>query len=475
MKAENYSGYMGLPELVGLHTMKEAMKKGLTVIDSVNRLKRYYWAAKRLSLIFTSRITAMPVYELKMAFGLHAHYTAEHVEAFFNRVREMRQPPYGMDSTPHPSLDILLDEVQSAPTTEELLLGLYDVVIPAFTKGLKKHIEQNNKLFDHPTFRVCRFALTEFEEIEAYGKKAVECFITGKIRNEHKEWLQLLQDLLDSMGGLDGTSPEKNIIPKRKYSATPYEYKGYPARDERFKDVFNMGVNAEAFLLSPEYEALPKTIMLYFKRMREIDVPEMMSSIIVETPGKPWLYYKDMIRQLWDETRHAMMGEIGFTSLEIDWKEIPLNSTWSYLLNTKMNAQERHSILYYIEQGLMPAKTGKQYEWEVAVSTADKLTELIQDYDWADEVLHARIGRDWIVPDLGGQTEAMEFGNKSWSKALSDSFDSFEKDKLTEHKNWWPEIYKQACKHWGIQPDPKVLSYDTSYRESRPDQAELVA
>jgi hypothetical protein len=474
MKTENYSGYKGLPELVGLHTMKTSMEKGLTVIDSVSRLKRYHWAAKRLSLIFTSRITAMPVYELKMAFSLHAHYMAEHVEAFFNRVREMRQPPYGMDNTPHPSLDILLDEVQNAPTTEELLLGLYDVMIPAFTKGLRKHIEQDNKLFDHPTFRVCRFALTEFEEIEDYGKKAVACFITDEIRTEHKDWLQLLHDLLETMGGLDGTVPENKITISKKYSLKPYQYKGYPARDERFKDVFNMGVNAEAFLLSPEYEALPKTIMLYFKRMREIDVPEMMSSIISETSGKPWLYYKDTIRQLWDEARHAMMGEIGFTSLGIDWKQIPLNSTWSYLLNTKMNAQERHAILYFIEQGLMPAKTGKQYEWEVAVSTASKLTELIQDYDWADEVLHARIGRDWIVPELGGQTEAMDFGNKSWSKALGDAFDSFERDELTEHKNWWPEIYEQACRHWNIQPDPKVLSYATSYRESRADRVELV-
>jgi len=26
---------------------------------------------------------------------------------------------------------------------------------------------------------------------------------------------------------------------------------------------------------------------------------------------------------------------------------------------------------------------------------------MIQDYDWADEVLHARIGRDWYVKAMG--------------------------------------------------------------------------
>ena len=34
--------------------------------------------------------------------------------------------------------------------------------------------------------------------------------------------------------------------------------------------------------------------MMLFKRLREIDVPEMMASIIIETKGKPWGYYRDM-------------------------------------------------------------------------------------------------------------------------------------------------------------------------------------
>ena len=47
-------------------------------------------------------------------------------------------------------------------------------------------------------------------------------------------------------------------------------------------------------------------------------LPEMMASIITETQGKPWEYYRNMTRQLWDEARHAMMGEAGFTDLGID-------------------------------------------------------------------------------------------------------------------------------------------------------------
>lgn len=475
MLADNYKGYKGLPELVGLHTMKEAVSRGLTVTESVSRLKRYHWTAKRLSIILVSRITAMPVYELKMAFSLHAHYLAEHVEPFFARVREMREPPYGMDATPHEALDILLDEIQNAPDTEALLLGLYEVIIPALVRGLEKHLADDNRLFDHPTYRVCRFAHLEIKEIKEYGEKAIAAMITESDRNKYKEWLMLLYDCLRAMGDLDGTQPQQQVALKKIYSVNEYKYDGVPARDERFKDLYNMGVNAEAFLLDKNQQPLPKTIMLYFKRMREIDVPEMMASIVSETPGKPWAYYEDMIRQIWDEARHAMMGEVGFTSIDIDWKKIPFNFTWAYLLNTKMDRKDRHAVLYFIEQGLMPAKTGKQYEWEVAVSTTNRLTQLIQDYDWADEVLHARIGRDWIVPELGGQVETMEQGNKAWSVALADAYDRFENEGLTQHENWWPEVYKQACKFWKIEPDESIVAYNTSYRDLRADRKELDA
>src|ERR1700736_1948511 len=73
---DSYSGYSGLPPLVGLHSMREATTTGLTVAESVARLKRLHWSLRRLHRVFFSRITSMPIYELKMAFSLHAHYCA---------------------------------------------------------------------------------------------------------------------------------------------------------------------------------------------------------------------------------------------------------------------------------------------------------------------------------------------------------------------------------------------------------------
>jgi len=454
--------------------MHDATVTGLTVTESVERIKRIHWSLKRLHFAFVAHIPSTPVYELKMAFSLHAHFCAEHVGEFAKRVHEMRQPPYGLEIPPDPMLDIFLDEVLAAPSTESLLLGLYEYAVPAVVRALEHLIADTNKLFDHPTYRICRFTLLEMQDALQYGQEAIRCLVNDTDRSDLQDWLSTLDRLLAAAGDLDGKAPKSGETVERHFSAREFKYDPVPRRDERFQDPYNMGVNAEAMLFDADIPPLPKTIMLYFKRMREIDVPEMMSSILVEVKGKPWEYYRDMTRQLWDEARHAMMGEVGFVSIDVDWTKIPFNFTWSLGLNTILTAKERHAVLFTIEQGLMPKRTGKEYEWEVGVATADPLTAMIQDYDWADEILHARIGREWIVPQIGSQVEAMAYGDEAWSRTLAD-WQKWKDEGLTEHRNWWPDVYREACKHWGIEPDPDLLAYNTNYQSTRADLKEVAA
>jgi hypothetical protein len=207
--------------------------------------------------------------------------------------------------------------------------------------------------------------------------------------------------------------------------------------------------------------------MMLYKRLREIDVPEMMASIIVETHGKPWEYYLAMSRQLWDEARHAMLGEVGFVALGIDWTKARITHNWSYRLNTECNPLERHAVLYFIEQGLM-SKTGKRYEWELACGSGLPLMATIQDYDWADEVLHAQLGREWLIPQIGDWKKTLEYGDKCWSRILSNWHQVRDKG-LTQHENWWPAIYLQACRTWDADPEPQVLAYATTYEDARAD------
>jgi hypothetical protein len=465
---KTYSSYRNLPCLAGLCSMDKAVKPGLSVEECVRRLKRYHYAFKRLHQIFTAHITAEPIYELKSAFSYHSHLCAEHVTALRRRVGEMREPPLGLEELPHSALEIFFDEILAAPTTEELLLGVYDKALPALKTVLARHGVDTNLLADQPSVRLCRFALLELEDMLEFGRAAIASLVDRSIRERSAPWLSLLDDCLAAAGGLDGTTPssDKNIT--RHHSAKPYRYDPVPRRDERFPDPYNMGVNAEVFLYDPKFPPQPKTVMMFYKRLREIDVPEMMASILAETPDKPWGYYRDMTRQLWDEARHAMMGEVGFASLDIDWpKHVMVNFTWSLGLNTQLKPFERHAVLYFIEQGLMP-KNGKRFEWEVGQASGNPLSALFQDYDWADEVLHAKIGRDWYLSQFDDPKSAIQYGDRAWSRVLM-GWAKWREEGLTQHRNWWPETYREACKHWGVEPDPDVLSYSTTYEQVRAD------
>ncbi len=448
-----------LPPLAGLGTLEEAARPGLLVEACVARLKRFHYAFKRLHGIFTARITAEPIYELKMAFSHHAYLCAEHVAALRTRVGEMREPPLGLDDVPHPALEVFFDEILAAPTTPELVHGLYAVALPALDDGLARYAADTNPLTDAPSRRLLRFARLELADLIAYGRPAVAaCGDADRTP---------LDALLTQSGNLDGTGPTSDETPARLRSATPYRYDPVPQRDGRFEDLWNQGVNPEAFLYDAAFPARAKVLMMLYKRLREIDVPEVMAGIITETPGKPWGYYRDMSRQLWDEARHAMMGEVGFTALGVDWTACRVTWNWSYRLNTECTPAERHAVLFFIEQGLMP-KTGKRYEFETAVASGLPLAATVQDFDWADEVLHAQIGRQWYVPQFGTLQKALAYGDQAWSRILS-NWTTVKERGLTAHENWWPAVYAQACAAAGEPPDPAALGYATTYEGRRAD------
>jgi hypothetical protein len=468
-----YRTYRNLPPLAGLCSHEEAARPGLDIETCVTRLKRFHYCFKRLHEILTARITAEPIYELKVGFAHHAYLCAEHVEAIRKRVGEMREPPLGLEAVPHSALEIFFDEILAAPSTEELLIGTYEIALHELYQALERYVADTNRLADAPTVRTLRFAMLELEDMIDFGEQCRLQLLDGVEVDLTSPWRTGLENCLSAAGGLDGKEAPLADVPERMHSANPVVYYPIPKRDERFQDLFNQGVNAEAFIYDETLPAKPKALMMLFKRLREIDVPEMMASILAQTKGKPWGYYHAMTRQLWDEARHAMMGEVGFVALGIDWTKARITHNWSLRLNTECTPMERHAVLFFIEQGLM-TRTGKRFEWELGRASGIPLMATIQDFDWADEVLHAAIGRQWYIPEFGDTAKALDYGDKCWSKVLS-NWRTVKDQGLTKHANWWPAIYEQACRNWGEPPDARVMAFDTTYESARADLKDVAA
>ena len=89
----------------------------------------------------------------------------------------------------------------------------------------------------------------------------------------------------------------------------------------------------------------------------------------------------------------------------------------------------------------MPGETGKRFEHETAVAAGDQLSAHFHDYDWADEVLHAQIGRSALRREGITRDEAIKRGQEIHER----TWQALEQYKSREQQvNWWPEFVKKV-------------------------------
>jgi len=434
-----------IPELAGVATYEDAARVGYPVDENVARLLRYHWTERRLMAVLIAHLAAEPVWEVKCALALHQWQSAEHVSALRARIAEMRHPVPPLVVAPDDALDRFLAELLHAATTAELLAGVYDVAYPALAGAYREHVAHTNPLVDHPTRRVLKAALAETEEAIGWGRRALDvvCHAEARSRHDADAWSAHLRALLDAAGGIGGHGPAAGrASPETLRSAQPFIADFHPRRDERFTGTYNFEFPPHLVYNAPGVEDDERNLALLCKRALEMDVPEMMASFITERADQPWEFHHDYSRQLWDEARHAMMGTVALEARGIDWKRgLPLNISFALRLNLHATPLERQVILYAIEQSLMPAETGKRFEYETARAAGDELSAHFHDYDWADEVLHAQIGRRMLRRDGITREQAIDrataIHEKTWA-ALA------QYRSRAPQVNWWPEFVKRV-------------------------------
>jgi hypothetical protein len=454
-----------LLHLAGLCSYEQAAQMGYSVQQDVERFVRYAWFEKQAMELGLAWLNPTPEWELKEAISLHVYLDAEHVSALRERVSEMRNPPPRMDVCPSPAIQAFIDELLTAEDTLEKVVGLYGVLKPALIAAYRQHIEKAHPLVDYPTRRMLKHILLDEEDIMRWGQPAVAALTAspeGKARAA--QWRAHLNAYLQAAGGITGDDDTSVIVPPSRVKA-PFEPDFFPARDERFIHQWNFVFPPHEVARTDGVPAEERTLALMCKRALEMDVPEAMARMMWEATGQPWQYYVEMGRQLWDEARHAMMGTVYLEHHGIEWKEIPLHAGFSIRLNRHMSAAEAHAVLYTIEQSLMPATTGKRYEWETASQTQDELATLFQDFDWADEALHVRIGRQWLLATLKMTRDAAIRLGQNHATRSESALHAYED--RGEQVNWWPDFVRRVLGHESAMTAYTLGTADPVYRAKR--------
>ncbi len=418
-----------IPPLAGLFGYDAASRPGLSVADSARRLWRLAYSHRRLHALAVDALPRTPEWEVKCALGLHLWLDAEHATALERRVNELRHPSVDVGKAPDRALARAFDELAHARDTGELLAAGYVVARGALVDALSSYLETANPLADHPSVRIVEAALRDAERALEWGVAAAEAVPAAG------DWPATVDALFAAAGGSLGDAPPDDAA--LRSAAGPPAPDRVVRRDERFGDIYNQSALIDSYCDDEERPADERAYALAYKRLREMDVPEWMAPIIADSSGQPFERRRELSRQLWDETRHAMMGQVALERQGVAFHAFPIEIQGSMALNTRFTPREAHLLLWVIEQDLMAAATGKKHELEVAALHGDPLLMTFQDFDWADEVLHARTGRRSIVSEFPSRADAEAAARDVWRR-----YDEVaaELAQRSEQAEWWPEF-----------------------------------
>jgi hypothetical protein len=436
---------LGIPPLAGLCSYEDAGRPGIGVDRTVVRLKRYNALLRGLHETACAHLAHTPEWEVKCALGLHLWLDAEHCTLIRERVAEMREPPLGLDAIDDPRLSAALDELLRAEDTTELLTGVYTTVRRLLIAALDDHIAALNPLFDQPTHRMLRWIVAEQRDMLAWGETALAAVGSeDPAAGRAAAFAEHVAAFIAAAGGISGEEDGSAARPpKPRSDGSEYAMDAEPRRDDRFDGTLRYDAPIDEVYADPSKSDDERTWALAAKRLREMDVPEWMAPILFKTRGKPWAYYHELARQLWDETRHAMMGETAFVRLGVPHYQYPITVAAVVALNREFTPLEAHTILWHIEQGLMPRETGKRWEMEIAEGYGDPFFIALQDHDWADEVLHAQIGRRWLRDEYPSAAARQAAGSEimeRWHGVLQ----RMGAQSPESEWNWWPDFVAQA-------------------------------
>jgi len=428
-------------------------RPGLFVEENALLLRRYAYVEERLCYLECAHFPGAAILEAKHALGRHAWEDAQHADALRRRIVTMRTSGRTLEQCPDPALAALMDEAERASDTVELFAGVHGVIKPALLAAYRWHLETTNPVADFPTVREMEIIVHEEAHQLAWAAEAVaelagpaaaalaaeasaladaspgngpryahagpadaaDDALPGAARSgppvgqpwtpepgtpeRAAAWQAHLRTFLSAAGGIRGRDPRGEAEPPR--SDQRFRIPRHPRRDERFTINFQFNEPGDPSAETTE----EKLIFMMRGRLNELAATENPASAVYEIAqsprGLPWEGRLELVRHMWDEARHSMLGQAVIGSLGRDVREWPLRigPGYSYL---SVGALDRYAHLgLNVEQSMMRYPPGKRQEYEWCRDVArNPLAAMYQDYDWADETYHTQIARRWVAHAL---------------------------------------------------------------------------
>ena len=363
-----------------------------TVKENSRRLLRFFYLERRLMHALGSWTLTIPDYEVKLETGRHIFYHDDAARMLRERLTEQEFRPKAIDAYRDPAIDRFIDEMLSAASPAELLVGVHQVVGQAIATTYRHHIDDTDQVTDVPTIRCLKRILTDYEPMLAWADAAIEAYIAGGVEEAPlATWRWHLKRLLTSIGGVTGADAKGEAPTPLRIDSKPYERGTVPMRDSRFDTFKHTGdydaADGEKRFDKDSYEA----IRLRFIRTQrdEVDAIEAFGTFVWDIRFKDFDAEYDLARVTWDEARHTEIGHRAMLASGYDPYELRNRLTSSTCRGPMDPAFAMAEINLFGEVGVL--KTINDLI-DTAADRNDELLRHISDYIRADERTHVRKG-----------------------------------------------------------------------------------
>jgi hypothetical protein len=399
-----------------------------SVAENAKRLLRFFYFERRLMQALGAWTLSLPEFEVKLEAGRHIFYHADAARFLRERLNEQEIRIRDIDNFRDAEIDRFIEEMLSAESAPEFLVGIHQVVGRALATAYRHHIDVTDPITDVPTIRCLRRILTDYEPMLDWAEAAIGAYVEGGVSEPGLAvWRWHLKRLLASIGGVTGGDPRTDAPKPLRIDSKPFARGTVPLRDVRFDTFKNTGdydtADAQERYPKDSYES----IRLRFIRTQrdEVDAIEAFGTFIWDIRFKDFDSEYNLARITWDEARHTEIGHRALLACGYDPFELRNRLTGSTCRGPMEPAFAMAEINLFGEVGVL--KTINNLV-DTAAERNDALLHHISDFIRADERTHVRKGSGIIKVMSNLDTKALELRTRELFTECLVSLGAFKRD-----------------------------------------------
>jgi hypothetical protein len=382
-------------------------RTGLSVKEAAERLRRFAYIERRLMFIQAGFVVTVEERHFKVWLARLQYQAGRRADFFRKRLPELRLPKTKIDSVPSAGLSTWLDYLSNGPDTASKWFALRSVY-RQLLNAYESYLSVTNPLADAPSVEVLEPMVQQLTRICAMfdTENGLPHCPSESLQNG-KRFAAALDHRLEVTGDVNNAA-------NMALSDAPAKLPHNTFRDSSFQRVWD-------YVAPAQTDVAQHLAYMMGLRLSEINVAEGLAIVLNETTEKPWEFYYDLSRHLWDEARHSLMGEAAIVETLGDRGQIPIRDYEGVYCMEASPLEQYATLGLEIEGANMKYPVGKRGEWEFCRDAAKHhLMTLFQDYDWADEVVHVNIAKaqlsHWFEGGAAGLSEFAAQGKLNRSK-----------------------------------------------------------